>query len=201
LRATFDTLTAAFFGCIIGVGLGSLIGIVLGLFRLADDLLDLTIELLRPVPVVALIPVVMMLLGFGASMEVVIISLGLLWPSVVLARAAVKEVEPRLMEVSAVLQLGFSARLRKVVLPAILPQLFMSLKLAAGYALVVAVTVEITANPFGLGYGIMMAQQALRPAEMFAYLVWIGTIGWVISMGLNAVQRIFFPAYAKGERQ
>jgi NitT/TauT family transport system permease protein len=199
MRATLDTLMAALCGCIVGVGAGSLLGIVLGLFRLADDVLDLTIELLRPVPVVALIPVVMMLLGFGARMEIVIISLGLLWPSVVLARAAVKEVEPRLMEVSAMLQLGFLARLTKIVLPAILPQLFMSLKLAAGYALVVAVTVEITANPFGLGYGIMMAQQALRPAEMFAYLIWIGAIGWLMSLMLNAAQYHFFPAFAKGE--
>jgi ABC-type nitrate/sulfonate/bicarbonate transport system permease component len=199
LQATADTLMAAFCGCVLGVGAGSLIGIVLGLFRLADDSLDLTIELLRPVPVVALIPVVMMLLGFGARMEIVIIALGLLWPSVVLARAAVREVEPRLMEVSAVLMLGFSARLTKIVLPAIVPQLFMSLKLAAGYALVVAVTVEITANPFGLGYGIMMAQQALRPAEMFAYLLWIGAIGWLISLLLNAAQRRVLPAFAKGD--
>ncbi|NKJ39516.1 ABC transporter permease subunit [Rhizobium sp. SG570] len=199
LMATLDTLKAAAAGCILGVGAGSLLGIVLGLSRLADDALDLTVELLRPVPVVALIPVVMMLLGFGAEMEIVIIGLGLLWPSVVLARAAVKEVEPRLMEVSEVLQLGFLARLTKIVLPAILPQLFMSLKLAAGYALVVAVTVEITANPLGLGYGIMMAQQALRPAEMFAYLIWIGAIGWLISLLLNSAQRAFFPVFVKGE--
>lgn len=75
----------------------------------------------------------------------------------------------------------------------------MSLKLAAGYALVVAVTVEITANPLGLGYGIMMAQQALRPAEMFAYLIWIGAIGWLISLLLNSAQRAFFPVFVKGE--
>lgn len=198
-KATLDTLKAAAAGCLLGVGVGSILGIVLGLSRLADDALDLTIELLRPVPVVALIPVVMMLLGFGAQMEIAIIALGLLWPSVVLARAAVTEVEPRLMEVSKVLQLNFPARLTKVVLPAILPQLFMSLKLAAGYALVVAVTVEITANPLGLGYGIMMAQQALRPAEMFAYLIWIGTIGWLISLLLNVLQRAFFPAFVQGE--
>jgi NitT/TauT family transport system permease protein len=197
LRATFDTLRAASAGCLLGVGGGSLLGIILGLSRFADDALDLTVELLRPVPVVALIPVVMMLLGFGARMEVVIIALGMLWPSLVLARAAVKEVEPRLMEVSDVLELGFGARVVKVVLPAILPQLFMSLKLAAGYALVVAVTVEITVNPFGLGYGIMMAQQALRPAEMFAYLIWIGTVGWLVSRLLNAAQRSFFPAFVR----
>ncbi|WP_117196012.1 ABC transporter permease [Rhizobium terrae] len=201
LRATLDTLKAAAIGCVVGVGAGSLLGIVLGLFRIADDALDLTIELLRPIPVVALIPVVMMLLGFGAKMEIVIISLGLLWPSVVLARVAVKEVEPRLMEVSNMLQLGFTDRLVKIVLPAVLPQLFMSLKLAAGYALVVAVTVEITANPLGLGYGIMMAQQALRPAEMFAYLIWIGAIGWLIGVLLNMAQRGFFPAFVKGERR
>lgn len=196
--ATLDTLKAASVGCILGVGFGSFLGILLGLFRIADDLLDLTIELLRPVPVVALIPVTMMLLGFGTEMEVVIIAIGMLWPSVVLARSAVQGVEPRLMEVSKVLQLGFSARLVKIVLPAIMPQLFMALKLAAGYALVVAVTVEITANPQGLGYGIMMAQQALRPAEMFAYLIWIGVVGWLLSLLLNMAQRRFFPAHNEG---
>jgi NitT/TauT family transport system permease protein len=200
LRATVDTLGAAASGCLLGVGIGSLLGIVLGLSRLADDALDLTVELLRPVPVVALIPVVMMLLGFGAKMEIVIIALGMLWPSLVLARAAVREVEPRLLEVSSVLELDFGARVVKVVLPAILPQLFMSLKLAAGYSLVVAVTVEITVNPLGLGYGIMMAQQALRPAEMFAYLIWIGAIGWLVSLLLSAAQRSFFPAFAREAR-
>ena len=201
LSATLETLKAAAIGCVIGVGAGSLLGIALGLFRIADDALDLTIELLRPIPVVALIPVVMMLLGFGVQMEIVIISLGLLWPSVVLARVAVKEVEPRLMEVSLVLQLGFTARLMKIVLPAVLSQLFMSLKLAAGYALVVAVTVEITANPLGLGYGIMMAQQALRPADMFAYLIWIGAVGWLIGLLLNAAQRALFPTFVRGGAQ
>jgi NitT/TauT family transport system permease protein len=199
LQATADTLLAALAGCVLGVGAGSLLGIVLGLVRVMDDALDLTIELLRPVPVVALIPVVMMLLGFGRQMEIVIIAVGMLWPALVLARAAVKGVEPRLLEVSRVLQLSFSARLTKIVLPAILPQLFMSIKLAAGYALVVAVTVEITANPLGLGYGMMMAQQALRPAEMFAYLVWIGAIGWLISLLLSMAQRRFFGVFGTGD--
>ncbi|SOC82334.1 NitT/TauT family transport system permease protein [Ensifer adhaerens] len=198
LAATLETLKAAAAGCLIGVAAGSALGIFLGIFSIADDALDMTIELLRPIPVVALIPIVMMILGFGIEMEIVIIVLGMLWPAVVLARAAVKEIEPQLLEVSRLLQLGFGARLSKIVLPAILPHLFVSLRLAAGYSLVVAVTVEITANPLGLGYGIMMAQQSLRPAEMFAYLIWIGAIGWLIGIALTSVQKLAFPAMSKG---
>ena len=59
-------------------------------------------------------------------------------------------------------------------------------------ALIVAVTVEITINPIGLGAGIMTAQQALRPDLMLAYLVWIGIVGYALNSGLMLAQRHLF---------
>ena len=67
------------------------------------------------------------------------------------------------------------------MIPAALPRIFVAFRLAAGIALIVAVTVEIAINPIGLGSAIMLAQQALRPELMLAYLVWLGMVGW----GLN----------------
>jgi NitT/TauT family transport system permease protein len=57
---------------------------------------------------------------------------------------------------------------------------------------VVAVTVEITANPQGLGFGLMSAQQNLRPELMFALLLWIGVLGWTLSFALAAIERRLF---------
>jgi ABC-type nitrate/sulfonate/bicarbonate transport system permease component len=62
-----------------------------------------------------------------------------------------------------------------------LPRVFVGFRLAAGIALIVSVTVEIAANPIGLGHAIMMAQQSLRPALMLAMLVWIGVVGFAIN--------------------
>jgi len=75
-----------------------------------------------------------------------------------------------------------------------MPRLFVALRLAGGIALIVAVTVEIAANPLGLGAMIMAAQQALQPASMLAVLVWIGLVGLALNAGLGRMQRHLFPA-------
>jgi hypothetical protein len=67
------------------------------------------------------------------------------------------------------------------VLPAIVPRLFVALRLGVAIALVVAVTVEIAANPHGMGYALMIAQQSLDPALMMAWLCWIGVIGYTVN--------------------
>jgi NitT/TauT family transport system permease protein len=96
------------------------------------------------------------------------------------------------MEVARVLRLSPGQSVRSIVIPAALPRIFVAGRLAAGIALIVAVTVEIAINPLGLGAGIMLAQQALRPDLMLAYLVWIGLLGYALNAGLMAAQRRLF---------
>ena len=75
---------------------------------------------------------------------------------------------------------------------AALPRIFVGFRLAAGIALIVAVTVEIAINPIGLGAGIMAAQQGLRGDLMLAYLIWIGAIGFLLNAGLLFAQHRLF---------
>jgi ABC-type nitrate/sulfonate/bicarbonate transport system permease component len=98
-------------------------------------------------------------------------------------------VEPGWLEVARALQLGRVDRLTKVVLPAMVPRLFVALRLGAAIALVVAVTVEIAANPHGMGYAMMIAQQSLEPALMLAWLFWIGVVGYAVNAATLAMQR------------
>ena len=159
---------------------------MLGIYHAADRLMEVTIEAIRPVPSIALLPIALIALGFGYRMEIAIVAFACLWPVLILSRAAVAGVEPRLMEVSRALRLSAAARIRKIVIPAALPRIFLAFRLAAGIALIVAVTVEIAINPIGLGASIMAAQQALRPDLMLAYLVWIGIVGYLLNDGLVA---------------
>lgn len=190
--ATRDTLASAFAGLAIGASLGLLIGIILGVLPIADRLMEVTIESIRPIPSIAILPIVLIALGFGYRLEIAIVAFACLWSPLILTRAAVRGVEPRLIEVSRALRLTPAARITKIVIPAALPRIFVAFRLAVGIALIVAVTVEIAINPLGLGHGIMTAQQALRPDLMLAYLVWLGVLGF----GLNALmifaqQRLF----------
>lgn len=197
LRATGQTLVATLAGLAVGGLAGLVLGTVLGLSRTADRLIEVTLEVLRPVPPVALIPLSLMIFGFGYQLEASIIVFGAVWPLLILTRDAIRTIEPQLLEYAALLRLSFWSKVRGIVLPAIMPQLFVALRLATGISLILAVTVEITINPLGLGSGIMRAGIAMNPARMLAFLVWIAVTGVVLNTGLLAAQRRFF-GYAQG---
>lgn len=202
LTTTRDTLVTAFAGLAAGGSVGLLIGIVLGVLPTADRLMEVTIESIRPIPSIAVLPIALIALGFGYRLEIAIVAFACMWPLLILTRAAVRGVEPRLMEVSRALRLTPAARVGKIVIPAALPRIFVAFRLAAGIALIVAVTVEIAINPLGLGHAIMTAQQALRPELMLAYLVWLGVVGWGLNAALLfAQQRLFGRAAMVEERQ
>jgi sulfonate transport system permease protein len=146
----------------------------------------------RPIPAVAIIPIALLIFGFGYRMEFSIVAFAVFWTTIILARAAVASIDPRLAEVAALLGLSISARLSKIYLPASLPRLFVALRLSVGISLVVAVTVEIASNTLGLGYRMMEAQSSLHPDLSLAYLVWIGILGWAVNVGLARVQLLVF---------
>jgi sulfonate transport system permease protein len=188
-QATGFTLGTAALGLLVGAGLGLLLGVALGLSPRTARLSFLSVEVLRPVPSVALIPLAMLAFGFGVRMELCIVAFATFWPLLILVQAAVRQVEPRLLEVSRVLGLTPRERAWKIVLPAIVPRLFVALRLGVSVALVVAVTVEIAANPHGMGYAMMIAQQSMDPALMLAWLGWIGVVGVAVNTAMLWLQR------------
>jgi ABC-type nitrate/sulfonate/bicarbonate transport system permease component len=192
LEATRDTLASAFGGLAIGGVVGLVVGVLLGSFPALNRLMEVTLELVRPIPSVALGPVALVALGFGYRLEIAIVAFACTWPVLLLTRAAVAGVEPRLIEVARALRLSFPARVVKIIVPAALPRIFVAFRLAAGFALIVAVTIEIAINPLGLGAGMMTAGQALRPDLMLAYLLWIGVVGFALNLLLVFAQRRLF---------
>jgi NitT/TauT family transport system permease protein len=187
-----QTLLSALGGLLIGGGAGLLMALVLGLSPVLTKLLRVPIEALRPIPSIAILPVFLMVFGFGYRLEIANVSFACFWPSLIIGQAAISGIEPRLLEVSRVLGLGFWGRITKIVIPAALPRLFVAFRLAASVALIVAVTVEIALNPQGMGYELMSAQSSLRPEVMFAILLYIGVTGWSVNAALLLAQRRLF---------
>jgi ABC-type nitrate/sulfonate/bicarbonate transport system permease component len=194
LRATLQTIGAAFGGVLVGGSLGLVVGLWFGLSPAASRLGAFSVEVFRPIPSVALIPIAMLVYGFGYRMEISVVAFASFWPMLILGQAAVAGIETRLFEVARLLGLKRLQQVYKIILPAALPRIFVAFRLTVGVALVVAVTVEIAANPQGLGYGMILAQQNLRPELMFALLFWVGVIGWGSNGALLAAQRRLFAA-------
>ncbi|HWU61283.1 MAG TPA: ABC transporter permease subunit [Ensifer sp.] len=196
LDATGMTLTAAAGGLAMGAALGILAGFLFGLLPPLSRLSRITVEVLRPVPAVAILPIALLVFGFGYAMEIAIIAFACFFPVMLLTEAAIRQITPRLMEVARVMRLSSVQRTSKIVFPAVLPRLFVAFRLAAGVALIVSVTVEIAANPQGLGYRLMLAGQSLRPADMFATLFWVGLIGWALNWALVRTEKKLFPFHS-----
>jgi ABC-type nitrate/sulfonate/bicarbonate transport system permease component len=192
LSATSQTITTALVGLLIGSVIGISLGAWFGLSAVAGRLSHISVEVFRPVPSVALIPIAMLVFGFGYGMGISIVAFACMWPALIITQAAVREVPHELMEVARGLELGWASRLFNIVLPDAVPNLFTAMRLAAGISLIFAVTVEITANPMGLGYALVVAQETLHPATMFAYLIWIGLLGWLLNAGLLQAQSRLF---------
>jgi NitT/TauT family transport system permease protein len=192
---TYETLRAALTGLAIGGGAALVLSIALGLVPPLARLMRFSIEVLRPIPPVALIPVGILVLGFGYPMEFSLVAFAAFWPVLIFGYAAIIGIEPQLLEVSRVLRLGPVGRVTKIVLPAALPRYFVAFRLSAAVSLIIAVTTEVAANPIGVGHELMTAAQSLHPDTMFALVLWIGVVGWALNAALLFAQhRLFGPA-------
>ncbi len=188
-QLTWQTIEAAALGWAIAGVLGVLVGVLLGLSPLLARMTTLSVEALRPIPAVALIPLSLLIFGFGLNMEVAVVVFAAFWPTLIVTKSGVRGIEPTLLEVGRALKLSLPRRIWKLVLPATLPNIAVGLRISAGIAIVVAVTVEVAVNPRGLGFGMISASQSLRADLMFAQLVWLGLVGWALNAGLVKAER------------
>jgi NitT/TauT family transport system permease protein len=128
------------------------------------------------------------MMGWGLSMEASVVAYACTWPVLIATWSAVRGVEPRLLEVADVLEMRFGERLHRIVLPAAFVRINIGVRIALGVALVVAVTVEIAVNPRGLGYSLVLAQQSLKADLMYAQLLWLALIGYLLNAILKTVE-------------
>ena len=181
LLATWQTVEAALFGLALAIAAGIGLGTLIGASRMAERAARPTVEALRPIPAVALIPLTLLLFGYGLPMEGLVVAYACVWPILIATADGVRRIEPRLIEVAQALEMTPIERLRHILLPAALGPILVGIRIAAAFALVVAVTVEITVNPRGLGYSLIVAQQKLEIGRMYAQLLWLGLLGLAIN--------------------
>lgn len=184
-----ETMTSVFGGLAVGGIVGIICGAALGLSPLASRITFPTIEALRPIPSVALIPLALLIFGFGFKFEIAIVSYSSFWPILILTQSATRQIEVRQLEVARLLGMGFWRTFKGIILPSALPRLIVAVRLAAGVALVVAITVEIVVNPQGVGYALMRSQERLRPDLMYAMLLSVGLLGWGFNRILVSFER------------
>jgi len=189
LAETAQTFAAAGQALAMAAIAGIALGAILGLFRPLERAASLTIESLRPIPSVALIPLSLLLFGFSRDMSAWVAAFACFWPILLVTISAVRSVDVRLIEVGRLLGYSFPRIIVKFALPAALPAILVGIRVAAGIAIVVTVTTEIVTNPRGLGFAMTMAAQSLQADLVWATLMWVGVIGWLLNWSLERLER------------
>ena len=188
---------------VIGVVLGTVLGLVPVLRRAFDPMLDF----FRALPKPALLPLAIVVFGVGDEMKIFIIAFGTVWPILLNTTDGVRGVDSMLHEMSRVYGLGRVQHLVQVVLPAASPQMFVGIRLSLSIGLVLMVVSEMVASTNGLGYFVLLSQQTFAIREMWAGILLLGIIGYVVNVAFVALERRVLAwhtgrrAAARGESQ
>ncbi|MEV8517215.1 ABC transporter permease subunit [Dactylosporangium sp. NPDC051484] len=187
------TLTTAAIASVIAVALGVGLGALMGLVRPVANFTGASVDFLRSIPAVSLMPVVLLLLGPAVKSEVVVGVFAGVWPILLNTIGGVQAINPRLHEVGRVLHLGRLQRTFKIVIPSIVPSILVGVRLTVVTCLVVVIIAEIMMNPEGLGWALTTAQKSLRPDLLFAYAIVTGVLGYLINLILVLAVRACMP--------
>lgn len=179
--AVLHTLTVTVVAAAIGIAAGVLLGAALGLVKPVRTYSIGTVDFLRTVPVVALMPVALLVWGASSKSEIIVATYSAGWPVVINTMAGVQNVHPVKRDVARSFRLSRFDSLRKIVFPVATPAILVGSRLAIVNALVVAIVAEMLINPDGVGWGLVFSMQSLKPENMWAYAVVAGVIGYVLN--------------------
>lgn len=155
------------------------LGLMIGRIPFMQRLLDPTLQVLRPIPVTAWLPLSMIMFGLGPRSAFFLVCLGAFYPILLNTIFGVRSVDPRLFEAASMLGCEGTAQFFRVVLPASLPAIFTGLRLGLGFAWVVIVVGEMTGVQTGLGAIIMEARQLSRTEIVICGMIVIGIAGFI----------------------
>jgi len=183
------TLTSWALGLIIALVAAVVLGAVVGLVPVLRRATHTTVEFLRPIPSVALIPLAILIFGIQLPAALVIIVYATFWQIFVQVLYGVADVDAVARDTARSFGLGRAARFRHLVFPTALPYLMTGLRLGAAVALILAITAEMTIGVPGLGNVLNVARNAGDNVTVFAVVVTTGLLGLVVNLGFRVIER------------
>jgi ABC-type nitrate/sulfonate/bicarbonate transport system permease component len=184
-----DTLTGWGLGLAIAVAAGLVAGIVIGSVPVLRAVTASTIEFLRPIPSVALIPVAVLLYGTDLRSVLLLVVYASFWQVLVQVLAGTQDVDPVAEDTARSYRLGGWGRVRYVMWPTALPYVMTGVRLAATVALVLTITAELVIGAPGLGHEIAVAQTSGAVPQVYALVLVTGLLGVTVNLMARAVER------------
>lgn len=174
-----------------GLALGAMLplGILLGRVRTLGDIVEPVIELVRPLPPIAIIPVWMIFLGIGDAAKIAVVAYGASFPILINSIDAVRSLHPMMSHVARSLRLTRAERMRFVDLPAALPRIVAGIRLSITVSLLLAVVAEMLLSTDGLGAFLVRSQESFRIDDVLAALLLIVLVALLVNLTTEVIQR------------
>jgi ABC-type nitrate/sulfonate/bicarbonate transport system permease component len=172
-------------GCVVGIAIGIPVGYLRGL----EPWVRPVLEFMRALPAPVILPMALLLLGANTGMKIAVIAFGSSWAVMLNSIDGARNVDPLLIDTGKVNRLGTSAILRRIVLPASMPQIFAGMRTALGIALILMVFSEMIGSDSGLGFQILTSQRRFLVPETYGGVLLIGLIGWAFTVVFSFTER------------
>jgi ABC-type nitrate/sulfonate/bicarbonate transport system permease component len=168
-------------GYLLGTAAGITAGVAIALWRPVRLTLTPAIELLRPVPVTAIVPPLIFVLGIDDRLKVVCIAFATFFPVVTNTIGGVTTVDEIYLKVARTFGIPRAQTIRQVIVPAALPYIFAGMRTSLAFALVVTVISEMLAGSQGIGHYLVTMQYALRAPEMYSSIILLTLVAYVLN--------------------
>jgi NitT/TauT family transport system permease protein len=185
------SMVRAVVGFAIALAVAIPLGLLIGWYALAEEILTPLFEVFRNTATLALLPVFTLLLGIGETSKIAIVVYACAFPIVMNTITGVREVDPLLIKSARSMGLGSARLFQKVILPAAVPTIFTGVRMAGSYAILVLVAAEMVGAKAGLGYLINYSQYNFQVPNMYAGILTISVIGVVVNTLLVRLERRF----------
>jgi len=197
--AILASLGRAASGLAIGGTIGISLAVISGLFRLGEDLVDSTMQMLRTVPNIALIPLFIIWFGIGEAPKVALIALATAFPLYLNVYAGIRNVDQTLVEAARTLGLSRPAMIRHVILPGALPNALVGLRYSLGVAWLALVFGEQVNATAGVGYLMNNAREFFQTDVIVVCLVVYALLGLIVDFIVRLLERLLLawrPAFS-----
>ena len=183
------SLRRVLIGYVLGASLGIVIGIITGLSKTATKIVSVLFELIRPIPIIAWVPVLILWTGIGETSKIIVIMIGTFWTVYLNTSDGIRNVDRKYVEVSKIFLKSKRTEITKVMFPAALPGIFTGLRVGVGSAWISVIGAELIAASAGLGFMISYYREMAQPSTMFAGVFMVGIIGFLINVVLRRVEK------------
>ena len=181
LRHLLATFWRQMLGYFLAVALGIGLGVAIGYSRILYTLLEPLIEIFRPIPGPAYLPVLVLFVGIGHEMKVVLIMVASLFPILLNTYGGVRSIDPVQIDTARTLGLTTWQTLREVVLPAASPQILTGMRISLAISLILAILSEMIVSNDGLGYFTLLAERTFKVPDMYAGIFTLALFGYLLN--------------------